>query len=115
MNLGVEDLVPRKTRRHVPLRTCIVCHQKRAKQDLIRVVHTPEGAIEIDLTGKRSGRGAYFCRDEMCQQLALDPALLQRVLKCRVSAEDVAALRMQIEPLLGQPLAIKGNPRCSSD
>lgn len=89
----------------MPLRTCIACHQKRAKRDLIRIVRTPEGAIEADLSGKRSGRGAYFCRDPQCQQAALDPALLERVLNCRVSPEDVAALRVDLEPLSVQPMA----------
>lgn len=47
----------------IPLRTCIVTKEKLPKQELIRVVRTPEGNIEIDLTGKKNGRGVYFKND----------------------------------------------------
>jgi predicted RNA-binding protein YlxR (DUF448 family) len=36
------------------------------KKEMIRVVLTPEGSIEIDETGKKSGRGAYICTDQAC-------------------------------------------------
>lgn len=52
--------------RRVPLRTCIGCRTVRPKRELVRVVRTPEGAVELDTTGKRSGRGAYICPDEGC-------------------------------------------------
>ena len=39
-------------RKHVPQRTCIGCRQAKAKRDLIRLVHTPEGQLVIDVTGK---------------------------------------------------------------
>lgn len=50
----------------IPLRTCTGCGQVKPKQDLIRVVHTPEGKTVVDLSGKVSGRGAYLCYDESC-------------------------------------------------
>lgn len=80
-------------RKHVPLRTCIACHQKRPKRELIRVVRTPEGSIEIDFHGKLPGRGAYFCPQRTCREAALEPGKLSRLLKARVSVEDAAGLR----------------------
>lgn len=50
----------------VPLRMCIVCRKMLEKKEMIRVVLTPEGEIEIDETGKKSGRGAYICTDPAC-------------------------------------------------
>jgi uncharacterized protein len=88
---------PGTGRKHVPLRTCIACHQERAKRDLIRIVHTPEGQIEIDPKGKRSGRGAYLCYDRACWDVALKQSSLGRALKCEVSPEQVAELRSQLE------------------
>jgi len=44
--------------RHVPQRTCVGCRTVRPKRELVRVVRTPEGTVELDPTGKRSGRGA---------------------------------------------------------
>jgi len=89
--------LPGTGRKHVPLRTCVACHQERAKRDLIRIVHTPEGQIEIDLRGKRSGRGAYLCYDRACWDAALRQSRLGHALKCEVSAEQVAVLRAQLE------------------
>lgn len=85
--------LPGKRHKHVPLRSCIACHNKRPKRELIRIVRTPEGAIEIDLKGKRSGRGAYLCPSRQCWEAALQEKKLGRALKCQVTAEDVARLR----------------------
>lgn len=52
--------------RRIPQRTCIGCRTVRPKRELVRVVRTPEGNVELDTTGKRSGRGAYVCPDEKC-------------------------------------------------
>jgi predicted RNA-binding protein YlxR (DUF448 family) len=48
--------------------------------------------LEIDLKGKRSGRGAYVCPDRTCWDAAMEQSKLGRILKCQVSAEDVACL-----------------------
>jgi predicted RNA-binding protein YlxR (DUF448 family) len=62
------------------------------KRELIRIVRTPEGMIDIDPGGKRSGRGAYLCRNRQCWE-ALQPRQLSQALKCQVSAEETAALK----------------------
>ena len=49
--------------RKIPMRTCVVTKEKYEKKDLIRIVRTPENNVEIDLTGKKNGRGAYIKRD----------------------------------------------------
>ena len=49
--------------RKIPLRTCVVTHEKLPKNELLRIVRTPEGTIEADLTGKKNGRGAYIKKD----------------------------------------------------
>ncbi len=48
--------------RRIPTRTCVVCREKRERQDLLRIVKTPEGKIIFDATGRIDGRGAYVCR-----------------------------------------------------
>ena len=47
----------------IPMRTCVITKEKCEKKDLIRVVRTPENNVEIDLTGKKNGRGAYIKKD----------------------------------------------------
>ena len=32
----------------------------------MRIVRSAEGAINVDLTGKMPGRGAYLCRSTQC-------------------------------------------------
>ena len=110
--MAPERELPGKRRKHVPLRTCIACRQKRPKRELIRVVRTSAGgppsarALEVDPKGKRAGRGAYLCRDRQCWQVALDPApparkQLERALRCRVSDEDVAHLYDALRVIAG--------------
>lgn len=92
--------MPAKPRKHVPLRSCIACREKRPKRDLIRIVRTPEGTLEIDLNGKRSGRGAYLCRNPQCWDAALQPRRLSQALRCEVSAEEVAVLKAEAQPFI---------------
>lgn len=50
---------------HIPKRMCIACRNMRAKEDLIKVVKTKDGA-EVDLMQNKFGRGAYVCKNEEC-------------------------------------------------
>ena len=43
-----------------------VQHPKIRKNELVRIVRSPEGEVSVDLTGKRSGRGAYLCPSAAC-------------------------------------------------
>ena len=49
-----------------PLRTCMACNEQKEKQELLRIVCSKDGIIEIDLTGKKNGRGAYICKNLEC-------------------------------------------------
>jgi hypothetical protein len=73
--------------RKVPLRKCVACQEMMPKKELIRIVRTPEGAVLIDLTGKKSGRGAYLCGKQSCFKLAKKTKALDRALKQSVEAD----------------------------
>ena len=77
-----------KTPPHVPQRTCVGCRQARAKRELLRIVRTPQGGIEVDPLGKAAGRGAYVCPNERCPELAVKQKKLARALAAPVG-EDV--------------------------
>lgn len=47
----------------IPMRTCIVTRESLPKYELIRIVRTPEGKVEIDLKGKVNGKGTYLKKD----------------------------------------------------
>lgn len=73
--------------RKVPLRKCVACQQMMPKKELIRVVKTPQDDILIDLTGKKSGRGAYLCGKLSCFKLAHKSKALDRALKQYVNSD----------------------------
>lgn len=65
----------------IPMRSCVVTHEKFPKKELIRVVRTPEGNIIIDESGKSNGRGAYLKRDIDVIKKARSSKILNRVLE----------------------------------
>jgi len=77
--------------RKIPQRMCVGCRVMKNKKELIRVVRTPEDRVEMDITGKKSGRGAYICRDPECLNLAVKGKRLQKALQHEIS-EDVLNL-----------------------
>ncbi len=73
--------------RKVPMRTCVVTKEKCEKKDLVRVVRTPEGTVEIDLTGKKNGRGAYLKKDREVFLKAKTSKILERVLEVNIEED----------------------------
>lgn len=68
----------------IPYRTCVVTKEKLPKQELIRVVRTPEGTVVIDTTGKTNGRGAYLKKDLATFEKAKQSKALNRHLEIEV-------------------------------
>ncbi len=73
--------------RKIPMRTCIVTREKCEKMNLVRVVRTPEGNVEIDLSGKKNGRGAYLKKDLEVFECAKKNKILERVLEVQINDE----------------------------
>ena len=71
----------------IPMRLCIGCGEMNPKKDLIRVLKDAEGTIQLDFTGKKSGRGAYLCKSMECFAAAQKGHRLERSFGCRVSEE----------------------------
>ena len=63
----------------IPQRMCVVTHQKTDKRNLLRIVKTPEGAIEVDETGKKNGKGAYITKDLEVLETAKKKKVLEKV------------------------------------
>ena len=72
----------------IPMRMCLGCGEMRPKRELIRVVKTKEGDISLDLTGKKSGRGAYICKSVECFEKARKARKFERSFSCMIS-EDI--------------------------
>ena len=71
----------------LPQRKCVGCGNVKNKNELIRVVRSPENEISIDSKGKKSGRGAYLCKDADCLKKAIKSKRLDRSFKIKVSEE----------------------------
>ncbi len=71
----------------IPVRMCTGCKEHLPKRDLVRVVRTPEGEVVLDTGGKRSGRGAYVCKQLTCLQKARKSRAIERVLTCAIPEE----------------------------
>ena len=69
----------------IPQRQCLGCNEHKPKKELLRVVRSPEGEISLDFTGKKSGRGAYICRDVRCLKKARKSKRIERSLECQIS------------------------------
>jgi len=81
----------------IPVRTCIGCQCKKPKKEMIRIIRTPEGKIEIDKTGKKSGRGAYLCGNVECLDIALRKNNLNRSLKQDIPLQTLDELKAKIQ------------------
>ena len=83
----------------IPMRMCIGCREMKEKRELIRIVRTPEGDVAPDPTGKRSGRGAYVCRNTECLRRAIRQKQLERQLEITLTEEVVRALSAEMDRL----------------
>lgn len=71
----------------LPVRMCAGCSEHKPKKEMVRVVRTPQGAVELDLTGKKSGRGAYICPKAECLKKARKARRIERALECAIPEE----------------------------
>ena len=46
---------------------------------MIRIVKSKDGIVEIDLTGKKNGRGAYICKNEECLNKIIKTKRIEKV------------------------------------
>ena len=79
-----------------PIRQCAGCLEQKTKKELIRIIRTPEGVIEIDYTGRKNGRGTYLCKNEECLKHAFKTEALNRLLKINIPPEIYEDLERQL-------------------
>lgn len=80
----------------IPLRMCTGCMEMKPKKELIRIVKTPESEVCVDLTGKKSGRGAYICKCIECLEKSFKAKRLSRNLDTPISEEIYEKLKEEI-------------------
>jgi predicted RNA-binding protein YlxR (DUF448 family) len=69
-----------------PERTCIGCGAKKTKVELIRLVLSSQGQLQIDRDGASQGRGAYLCGPG-CLKAALKRKAFARAFRGKAQVE----------------------------
>ena len=85
-----------KKAKKIPMRQCMGCNEHKPKAELIRVLRSPEGEISLDFVGKKSGRGAYLCRDSKCLKKARKSRRIDKVLECEIPDEVYDAMEEEL-------------------
>jgi predicted RNA-binding protein YlxR (DUF448 family) len=91
----------KSTSHHIPERSCVACREVRPKRELIRLARTADNRVEIDHSGRSSGRGAYLCRREECWQAGLRSNRLEHALKTALTSQNREQLMRQGRELIG--------------
>lgn len=73
------------------------CNEKKPKKELIRILRTPQGSIELDTTGKKSGRGAYICKDKNCFDKAYKTKRLEKCLEVVIPEEIYENIKLNFD------------------
>ena len=85
----------------IPQRQCMGCRERKEKRQMIRVVRTPEGAVNLDFSGKMNGRGAYICPNAECLKKAQKARSLERSLEVPIPEEVYGRLEAEMEAAHG--------------
>ena len=71
-------------KKKLPERKCLGCGESKPKSELARVVRAPDGSVSLDLTGRKSGRGAYVCKDVECLKKCRKAKRIERSLEVEI-------------------------------
>ena len=75
---------------------CIGCQEMKPKKELIRVVKNSELTINVDLTGKAPGRGAYICKNIQCLEKAIKGKRLEKNFETKIDESVFQRLREEL-------------------
>jgi predicted RNA-binding protein YlxR (DUF448 family) len=91
--------------KRVPQRTCVACRQVKPKQKLIRLVRVPDGNVEVDVRGNKSGRGAYLCQMPECWRVGLKDGRLEYALRTTLTADSREQLIRYSKEFVKEPIS----------
>ena len=88
-----------KTKNKIPMRQCTGCREMKSKKEMLRVLKTAEDEIVLDVTGKKTGRGAYLCFSKECLEKAMKSRGLERSLKAAIPQEVYENLKKEFDTI----------------
>ena len=83
----------------------------KPKKELVRIVRDQDGRAAVDLSGKRSGRGAYLCLEARCVEAARKQRRIERSLEvadCAGMYEELRALIAAVAGTQADSVAVAG-------
>ena len=80
----MQENIQARPKKKVPERKCLGCNTSKPKGELARVVRAPDGSVSLDLTGKKSGRGAYVCKSAECLKKCRKRRCIERALEVEI-------------------------------
>ncbi len=83
--------------RKIPMRTCVITKESLPKQELLRIVRTPDNEVKVDETGKLNGKGAYIKKDLAVLEKAIKTKILEKRLECKIEESVYEEIRKIIE------------------
>ena len=83
-------------KKKIPTRQCMGCNEHFPKSSLLRVVRAPDGEVSLDFGGKKSGRGAYICKNVACLSKAQKSRRLSRNLECEIPEDVYLAMEAEL-------------------
>ena len=76
----------------IPMRTCVITKEKYPKKELIRIVRTPDGTVEVDTNGRVNGHGAY---------LKLEREVILKAQKTKALNRYLETVHLFLHPYIG--------------
>mgnify|MGYP000406463103 FL=1 len=67
----------------IPMRSCVLTHEKLPKKELIRIVYY-EGTVSVDPTGKQNGKGCYLKKEESVINEARKKKILNHIFETEI-------------------------------
>ena len=88
----------------IPMRQCLGCNEHKPKTELFRVVRPPEEgqSVSLDMTGRKSGRGAYICRDVKCLRKARKSRRIESALEVSIPDAVYDDMEKELEQYDGE-------------
>ncbi len=83
----------------------MACRKVDTKRELIRLVRVSDSSVEVDTSGKKAGRGAYFCRAPECWEIGLKGGRLEYTLRTTLTQNNREQLTKYGQTILRQSLA----------
>lgn len=78
--------------KQIPVRQCIGCREMKPKNEMVRIIRTPDNDICLDKTGRMNGRGAYICLNLDCYKKAVRSKAIERALKQEIPDDIYEAI-----------------------